>query len=276
MNKPTTLLKSCLAATAAMFIVVLGSSCSPSQPSSATTPLGQSAETTQVVTRIVTLDDTQEVTRIVELPVTVTPASTLEPTSTPDPAQAGSTALPQALLPQYTDCLYGPASFYVYKSSFPAGQQVEVVGRSRDGAWINVQEVGGWNGCWIQAGQAQLQSSRVEDLPIVNTMLPRSVLEFGSPSAIARREGDEVTVSWKAIYMSPDEIKGYLIDAEVCQGGQHIQLPVFLGKTYAENVGTISVQIEDEAGCAEPSIAHIISVGTRGFAEWEKIFWPAH
>jgi hypothetical protein len=275
MNIPITLLKKHQIFIAVLTLLFAVSACASPLPRSGNAPVIPPVEMTQVVTRVVTQDVTREITRIVEVPVTITPAPTLESTSTPSDSATAPTGLPLATLQQYTDCLYGPASFYVYKSSFPAGQQVEVVGRSQDAAWINIEDVGGWNSCWIQAGQAQLQSVRVDDLPLVSTMPPKSVLEFGSPSAIARRNGDDVTVSWKAIYMSRDEIQGYLIEAEVCQGGQHIQLPVFVGKTFEENVGTISVQIEDEANCTEPSIAHIVSVGKRGFAEWEKIFWPA-
>jgi len=257
----------------ACLLAIAISACSASQPESSNTP-AQPVEMTRVVVRRVTQEVTQVVTRIVEVPVTVTPAPTQAPTSTPDPSVTRTAELPQATLPEYTDCLYGPGSFYTYKTSFPAGQVVEVVGRSQDGAWINIEAVHGWNSCWIQAAQAQLQSSRLEDLPVVTTMLPRSEYEFGSPSPAARRDGDEVTVSWEAVYMSRDEIQGYLIDAQVCQGGQYIHLPVFVPMTFDQNVGTISVKITDEAGCTEPSTGHIVSLGKRGFAEWEKIFWP--
>jgi len=273
MNKPTLLSKTCSALIAALLFVVSASSCSAPRPDSSSIP-GGSVAAAQVVTRLVTQQVTQEVTRIVEVPVTVTPTPTLTPTSTPDPNATPSSTLPLAFLPEYTDCRYGPAAYFVYKTSFPAGQQVEVVGRSENADWINIEEVGGWNSCWIPAGQAQLQSGRLEDLPFVETLLPKSEYEFGSPSAIARRNGDEVTVSWEAVFMSADEVQGYLINAYVCQGGQFIHLSVFVGVTYAQNTGTLTATITDEAGCTEPSKAHIVSMGRRGFAEWEKIFWP--
>lgn len=260
-----TLLKSCRAIALVLVFLIAFSGCTSSQA----TPTSAPAE---VVTQVVT----REVTRIVEVFVTATPAPTLEPTSTPDPSVTTSPALPQAALLQYADCLHGPATFYTYKTSFPVGQQVEVLGRSEDGGWIEIEEVGGWNSCWIQASQAQLQSGRIEDLPVVAPMLPRSEYEYGPPlNTTARRQGDEVTISWEAVYMSADEVQGYLIDAYVCQDGQYLHLPVFVAKTYAENTGTISVKITDEAGCTELSRAHIVSMGTRGFAGREKIFWPA-
>jgi hypothetical protein len=273
MNRSYRFLKLCAALAAALFFVVAGSSCSTKQPAASDTP-AQPAVATRVVTRLATQQVTLEVTRVVEVPVTVTPVPTLTPTATLDPAMTGAPALPLASLPDYTDCFYGPADYYVYKTSFPAGQQVEVIGRSEDAGWINVEEVGGWNSCWIPAGRAQLQNGNVADLPVAAVQLPRSEYEFGSPTTTAHREGDRVTVSWEAIFMSVDEVQGYLIDAYVCQGGRFIHLPVFVGVTAEQNTGTLTATITDEPGCTEPSRAHIVSVGTRGFAEWEKIFWP--
>lgn len=227
-----------------------------------------------VTAEVVTLVVTREVTRVVEVPVLATPAPTLEPTATLDPS--APPVLPLAVLPQYTDCVYGPGTFYVYKTSFPAGQTVEVVGRSEDGNWFEIEEVGGWNACWVQAAQVQLQDVTLEDLPVVAPLLPRSEYEYGSPlTTTARREGDVVTVKWEAVFMSRDEVQGYLIDAWLCRDGQYAHTPIFVAKTYEENTGTIIVEITDEGGCTTPSKARIVSMGRRGFAEWEKIFWPA-
>lgn len=260
------LLKICRVLLLALVFVMTASGCVDSQATSI--PISAPAE---VVTQVVT----REVTRIVEVFVTATPAPTLEPTATLDPS--APPVLPLAVLPEYTNCLHGPAEFYTYKTSFPAGQQVDVLGVSEDGGWLEVVETGGWNSCWVQLEQAQLDGVSVADLPVVAPLLPRSEYEFGSPlTTTARRDGDVVTISWEAVFMSVDEVQGYLINAYVCQGGQYIHLPVFVAVTYAENTGIISTQITDEAGCTEPSKAHIVSMGRRGFAEWEKIFWPAH
>lgn len=131
MNKPTLLLKTCLALSAALLLVIAGSSCSALGLNLANPPASTPVSVTQVVTRVVTQDITRQVTRLVDIPVTVTPGPTLEFTPTPNPSLSGSSALPLASLPAYTDCLYGPASWYVYETSFPAGQQVEVAGAAR-------------------------------------------------------------------------------------------------------------------------------------------------
>ena len=108
-------------------ILVLGGSACRSAPAAA--PVIQTVVSPKVVTVPVTQDVTQVVTRVVDVPVTETPEPTQPPTPTPDPnATPAAASLPQASLPTHTDCLYGPADWYEYKSSFTAGQQLDVVG----------------------------------------------------------------------------------------------------------------------------------------------------
>ncbi len=280
MNSPHPLAKTCLAFTMALLVLIADSSCSPSLPQAANTPMIQTFEITQLVTR----DVTQEVTRVIEVPVTVTPSATLEFTYTPSltPTATGTptiTPTPEPLLLtilEHTNCLYGPGDFYLYKTSYAAGSRMEAVGRSWDGLWINVQEIHGWNACWIQANQAELDSGSAADLPFVYTALPLARYEYSSPTAKALRDGDEVTVSWEAKWMSIDELRGYLIEAWICRDGQLGFLPVGISPTYEENVGMISVTIRDEGGCAEPSSARIATVVKKGYTPFEKIFWPPH
>lgn len=264
----------------ALLVLLTGNSCSPSLPQAANTPAIQILEITQLVTR----DATREVTRVIEVPVTVTPSATLEftytpsltPTITSTPTTTPTPELPVLTILEYTNCLYGPGEFYLYKTSYAAGSRMEAVGRSWDSLWINVQEIHGWNACWIPANQAELDSGSAADLPFVYTALPLARYEYSSPTAKTVRDGDEVTVSWEAKWMSIDELRGYLIEAWVCQDGQLVFLPVGISPTYEENVGTISVTIRDEGGCAEPSSARIATVVKKGYTPFEKIFWPPH
>ena len=276
MNERKTLLKTCQACMLVLLLGIASSACSSLGLNSTGMPAVQPVHITQVVTRIVTQDVPREVTRIVEVPVTVTPAPTLEFTPTPEISTTGSPELPLVTILEYSDCMYGPGSFYLYKTSLAAGSLMEATGRNQAGTWINVEEVHGWNACWIPADQAKLNRGSVNDLPLVSTVLPITRYDYSSPDAIARRSGNEVTVSWKAVWMSTDEVRGYLIEAWVCQDGKYIYLPVFVSLTYEENVGTLSVKIRDEVGCTEAPSARIASAGTRGYTLWEKIFWPPY
>ncbi len=261
-------------------LTLTASACGGAQP----TPYDTPAPVTQVVTRQVVQEVTREVTKIVEVQATTMPEPTLPPTAAPDPNQPAS-SLPLATLPAYTDCFYGPASWYEYQSSFAAGQPVEVKGRSEDSAWLNVQEQGGWNSCWIDANQAQLAGVAVESLPVVASLPPVDFFDLSSPYASAKRDDDEVTLSWKAVYMSLDEIKGYLIRAKLCQGGQIVPQDIFIPMTFEENKGTLTYTLTDEGGCSEPSDIRMISYTRRGLAGyynptmrlgWEKVFFPPH
>jgi hypothetical protein len=268
MNTPDAFHKTCLLLGAALLVLLAAGSCSPPQSQTSNVPVIQTLEVTQLVTRDVTV----EVTRVVEVPVTVTPSATWQftPTITPTPE------LPQASILEYTNCLYGPGDFYLHKTSYLAGNRVEVVGRSQDALWINIQEIHGWNACWIPASRAKLDSGSAADLPFVYTALPVTRYDYRSPTTTASRDGDVVTVSWEAVWMSETELRGYLIEAWVCQNGQIIFLPIGVTPTYEENVGTISVKITDEAGCSQPSSARIATATKRGYTLFEKIFWPPH
>jgi hypothetical protein len=274
MHTPGAFHRICLLLGAALLVLLAAGSCSSSQPQTSNPPVVQTLEITQLVTRDVTV----EVTRLVEVLVTVTPSATWQFTPTPShtPTITPTPELPQASILEYTDCLHGPADFYLYKTSYPAGSRVEVVGRSQDALWINVQEIHGWNACWIPASRAKLDSGDAADLPFVYTALPLTRYDYRPPTTTASRDGDVVTVSWEAVWMSETELRGYLIEAWVCQDGQFIFLPVGVTPTYEENVGVITVEITDEAGCSQPSNARIATATKRGYTLFEKIFWPPH
>lgn len=231
---------------------------------------------------MVTQDVTQEVTQLVMVPVTVTPTETPVYTSTPSyiptitatPTITPSPEPPVITILEYSDCLYGPATYFLYKTSLPVGHYMEVVGRNLDGTWIDVEEVHGWDPCWIPTAQAGFNTGSVEALPAVYPTLPISYW-YKPPNPIARRNGSEVTISWKAIGMAEYDYRGYLIIAWVCQSGVHVFLPVSIVPPYAENTGTLSVKVTDEPGCSEVSSAYIYTAEKRGYSG-ERIFWPAY
>jgi hypothetical protein len=181
---------------------------------------------------------------------------------------------PVVTIREYIDCLVGPATFFLYKTSLPAAALMEGIGRSPDGSWIAVEDVHGWDPCWIPATRASFNTGSVEGLPIVYPTLPHSFW-YRPPSPTAHRAGTAVTVSWKAVGMAEYDYRGYLIIAWVCQGGELGYLPVSIVPPYAENTGTLSVTIKDESGCSQASSAYIYTVEKRGYSG-EMIFWPAY
>jgi hypothetical protein len=265
------------------FLLAWGGSACASAP--AASPLASPVVNTQVVVRQVTQAVTAEVTRIVTVEVTVTPQPSATPAPPPDPnGTSMPSGLPQGLLPGHSDCLYGPAAWYEYKTSYPAGTRVDVPGRSEDANWLNIEEAGGWNSCWIPADQVQLAGGQVQDLPVLQPLLPVVYFDLASPYANAKRNGDQVILSWKAVPMSRDEIRGYLVRAKLCSGGHLLSQDIFIPMTYEENVGTLTYTLIDQAGCVNLSEVRMISYTRRGFAfyyksgkmGWERVFFPPH
>lgn len=244
-------------------------------------PTSQTIVESQVVTKIIPIQITEEVTRVIQIPVTLTPTITPQftptpsntPTNTETPTISPTPSPPTVTVLQYTDCLYGPGLMYLYKTSLKANQQMEAIGRNPEGSWFEVQTVGGWNPCWIEADRIK-GSATLKDLPVVIPKLPFSNL-YLTPDAIARRNGNEVTISWKATWRSFDDYRGYLLETWLCSNGETVFTPIGYTPTLADNTGTLSVKVTDEPGCATPSRVVIYSVDKHGYSAPGKVPWPA-
>jgi len=276
MNSTNTALKYIQVLTVTLLLVFLSSACTILSPAPAENNVTQ---ITQVATILVTKEVTQEVTRVVEVPATVTPADTPLATLTPSLSSslsgppAPSPAAPEVTILEHADCLYGPGLGYLYKYSVFTNNPMEAIGRNFDGSWLYIQNVGGWNPCWIQAALVKVPGGDINGLPIVYSKLPYSN-QYNSPDATAHRDGTEVTISWKADWMSLDDYRGYLIEAWICQGGVQIFDPIIYIPPLASNVGTLSVKVTDEPGCALLSVVRIYSAQKQGYSIGSNVPWP--
>jgi hypothetical protein len=267
--------------TLALLLVFIGSSCSNLLPSTDEETVNQNGQVTQLATILVTREVTQEVTRLVEVPMTVTPATTPSSTTFTPPLSSTISSSPAAsseslevTILEHSDCMYGPGSGYLYKYSVFTDHPMEAIGRNWDGSWLYIQSIDGWNPCWIQANLVQLTSGKINGLPIVYSRLPYSN-QYNSPDASAHRDGSEVTISWKADWMSLDDYRGYLIEAWLCQAGVQVFDPVNYVPPLASNVGSLSITVLDEPGCTLPSSARIYSAQKQGYSIGSNIPWPA-
>ncbi len=266
---------------AGLCIGLLSSSCASAQASRSQTPAIQTRVETMVVTKFVSREVTQVVTRIVSVPVTMTPTATLAysltPTETPTitytPTVSPTSQPPIVTVSENSDCQYGPGTMYLYKNNVFTNQHMEATGRNPDGSWLEIEDIGGWNSCWIQASRISGIQSEIEALPIVYAKLPHSN-QYLTPDAIARRNGNEVTISWEATWRSLDDYRGYLIEAWVCQGSKQVFSPIGYYPPLSDNTGTFSIQVIDEAGCGIPSKVLIYSVDKRGYSDPGKVPWP--
>ena len=255
-----------------LLLVSIGSSCTFALSNSQNKPI----KVTQLATILVTRDITQEVTRIIEVPVTVTPVATPSSTFTPTDNASLSNSSPATLevtVVKHADCLYGPALGYLYKYSVSADNPMEAIGRNSDASWLYIQDIGGWNPCWIQSTLVQPASGDFDTLPVVHSRLPFSN-QYNSPDASAHRAGSEVTITWKANWMSLDDYRGYLIEAWLCQGGNQIFVPIFYVPPLDKNIGSLSIQVTDEPGCTLPSHVSMYSAQKQGYSMESNVPWP--
>jgi hypothetical protein len=263
-----------------LVVCVISASCSLASINSQQSSIETVVET-KVVTVNIPVKITQEVTSLLYVPVTLTPTRTPQFTFTPSypstdtntPTTSPTPAPPQIKVLQYTDCLYGPGRMYLYKTSLLADQQMEVIGRNPDGDWIEIQAVGGWNPCWIEADRAGGLNA-LNDLSVVYPKLPFSNL-YLTPDAIARRNGNDVIISWQATWRSFDDYRGYLLETWLCSAGKQVFAPIGYTPSLADNTGILSVKVIDEPGCPQPSRVVIYSVDKHGYSAPGKIPWPA-
>jgi hypothetical protein len=262
---------------AVLMAAFLGAACIPTmlQP----TPMLQTVEVTREVTQEVTFEVTREVTLVVEIPVTITPTFTLENTPIMDLTNTPGSSVAMVRLPTAAQCLYGPSAVYLNKYTFPAETSLEAVGRSVDGAWINVQTTDHAKVCWLQVISVHVETGNPADLPEVDPVLSPYSAKYNAPlkAVSTNRVGNEVTVFWLPVSMTESDYRGYLIEAWVCQAGQQ----VFVAKThvpeYAQNQANTmqAVLFIDEPGCSSLSRARIYAVEKSGYSMPYYMVWPA-
>jgi len=91
---------------------------------------------------------------------------------------------------------------------------------------------------------------------------------IGPPKNVqATRKGDEVTVTWDPIsYRFPEDLKGYLIEADLCTRGSRIPT--------ALHVNGASATLTDESGCSGSPNAKLYAVEKHGYTDPVRIPWP--
>jgi hypothetical protein len=204
---------------------------------------------------------------------TMTPTVTNTPTITPTftPTLTPTFAFPSFVVNKQAHCRYGPATAYLHAADMYAGDTGIVTGRYINSPWLHIKldKIGYW--CWASpsvldiTGDISLLYYREPDLSRVGTNM------YGPPQNVrASRKGNEVTITWDALWMTEDDDRGYLIEAFVCQDGLYKWWPVSF-----PNYHVTTYTVRDEAGCHAASSGRIYSVEKHGFSEPVTIAWPA-
>ena len=206
-----------------------------------------------------TLTHTATVTRTPT--ITSTPTVTLTPSITPSPTYS----LPTLMVKMQANCRYGPAKAYLYAWGMYAGDTATVWGRNASGTWLWIQPDKIKYQCWISTSVVEVTGD-IFSVYVAPVRLPQSVL-YGPPTGVtAVRNGDSVTVSWNRVDMTVDDDRGYMIEANICQGGNLIWTAV------ASNDTTYT--FTDETTCSEPSNGLLYTVEKHGYTDPVSIPWP--
>jgi hypothetical protein len=151
------------------------------------------------------------------------------------------------------------------------GSNLEIIGRNIDTNYIEIRAIGGNNPCWMNLEWMNVKGdiNNVRPVSPTEVVLPQSPY-YGPVSGVsASRAGDQVTISWNYLAISPgkDSLQfPYLIESWVCQDGNLIFLPVGSWQT--------SAMIIDQPGCNQPSHARLFGVEKHGYTTPVEIPWP--
>lgn len=193
--------------------------------------------------------------------ITSTPTITLTPSITPTP----TFEFPDANVLMQANCRYGPGTAYLYAHGLYEGDHALVHGRTYNGTWLWVQPDDLTWHCWVSASVVEVEGD-INTVVVVQRQLPKSTL-YGPPKSVkAVRNGDEVTVTWNAVWMTEDDDRGYLIEADVCQNGHLIDVAVATNGT--------SYTFLDEENCDRRSSGALFTVEKHGYTDPVTIPWP--
>jgi hypothetical protein len=165
------------------------------------------------------------------------------------------------------NCRYGPGLAYMFSAGLYPGDKVIVHNRNWDGTWLWVLPETVNRHCWASSYVLDLLDGNVMELYEYYHPLPKTTFIGPAENVQASRSGTQVTISWKAkSYQFPEDLRGYLIEARVCQGGVMQRL--------AFHTDGLSYTITDESGCKGTSSALLYVAEKHGYTEPVQVPWP--
>lgn len=250
-------------------VIALGCNlASPSTPEPA--PATEEAAPTETFTA--TLPPPTETLSPSPLPPTETPTST--PTETPTPIPTVE-SLKASVTADKLICRYGPGAKYLYLIAFNKSTPLRLIGRT-DGIndWVLVEN--GQQDCWVNSQFIELkEEGNLRSLPSVYPVgykIP--VSPYYGPTTVlsTTREGDQITISWMEIIVSPGKYEDenmfpYIVEVWYCQDGE----------IHFDTLGSRLpfITFTDQPGCAEPSRGRVYIQEKHGYAGPADIPWPA-
>lgn len=240
-------------------LILILTACAPASPS-ATEPVPATEEAAVAVP--VTATETAS-----PIPPTETPTatSTETPSPTVDSLKAKVTA-------DKIICRYGPGANYLYLIAFNKTTPVRLIGRAAGNDWVLVENDP--QDCWVKS---EFLESQEGDFQTLRSVYPEEykipVSPYYGPTTVlsATREGDQVTVTWMEIIVSPgkyenDNMFPYIVEVWVCQDGE------IVFDTLGSRLPFIT--FTDQPGCTDPSRGRVYIQEKHGYAGPAEIPWP--
>ena len=197
-----------------------------------------------------------------------TPTRTSSPTATATETPIPTYIVLHGKVLVRANCRYGPGYPYLYKYGLVVGSNLEIIGRTDTGSWILIQAIGGNNPCWVKASLMEIKGDVMNVQPTYIPLPPSPY--YRPPTGVsARREGNEVIVSWNPISLRAGDDQAaarYVVEAWVCLQGRLTFTPV--GSYVAEAV------VADEPGCSESSHGRLVAAEKHGYTLPVEIPWP--
>ena len=201
-----------------------------------------------------------------------TETSTPLPTETPTPIPTVE-SLKATVTADKIVCRYGPGANYLYLIAFNKTTPVRLIGQAPGNKWVLVEN--GQQDCWVNSDLIALKEEG--DITRLPSVYPDGfkliVSPYYGPTTVlsAERKGNEVTVTWMEIIVSPGKYEDenmfpYLVEVWTCKDGEIVFDT--LGSRFP------FITITDEPGCAEPSHGRVYIQEKHGFAGPADIPWP--
>jgi hypothetical protein len=155
----------------------------------------------------------------------------------------------------------------MFSAGLYPGDKVIVHNRNWDGTWLWVLPETVDRHCWASSYVLDILDGNIWNLVEYYHPLPWTWYVGPAENVNATRNGDQVTITWNAtVYKFPEDLRGYLIEAFVCQGGAIQRLAFHTNDT--------TFTITDESGCRGSSSATLTVAEKHGYTDPVKIPWP--
>lgn len=209
---------------------------------------------------------------------TPAPTETSKPTSTPTHTPLPVVESMKAkVIADKLVCRYGPGANYLYLIALNRNTPLTLIGRAKGNNWVLVENRGRSDAhdCWVNGEFVQAEG----DISHLKVMYPDGykipVSPYYGPTTVlsATREGDEITVTWIEVIVSPGKYESpnmfpYIVEVWHCVNGEYIFET--LGTTYP------AIKFIDQQGCDQPSFGRVYIQEKHGYAGPADIPWPEY